>query len=80
MVAWKETMKSLPQNYESPQKKSLPKKKTAGGARQSIQGGPRGGGGEGGGGGRAVMTGPVRSAVNSLAAQNLLLPQVKASN
>ena len=77
MLAWKETMKSLPQNYESPQKKSLPKKKTAGGARQSIQGGPRGGGG---GGGRAVKTGPVRSAVNSLAAQNLLLPQVTESN
>ena len=75
MVAWKETMKSLPQNYESPQKKSLPKKKTAGGGRQSIQGGPRGGGG-----GRAVKTGPVRSAVNSLAAKNLLLPQVKDSN
>ena len=77
MLAWKETMKSRPQNYESPQKKSLPKKKTAGGARQSIQGGPRGGGG---GGGRAVKTGPVRSAVNSLAAQNLLLPQVTDSN
>ena len=72
MLAWKETMKSRPQNYESPQKKSLPKKKTAGGARQSIQGGPRGGG--------AVKTGPVRSAVNSLAAKNLLLPQVTDSN
>ena len=79
MLAWKETMKSRPQNYESPQKKSLPKKKTAGGARQSIQGEPRGGGG-GGGEGRAVKTGPVRSAVNSLAAQNLLLPQVTDSD
>ena len=76
MVAWEETMKSLPQNYESQQKKSVPKKKTSGGGvKSSIQVGPKGGG-------RAVKTGPVITAVNSLAAQNqsILLPQVKINN
>ena len=83
MMAWKETIKSLPQNHERKQKKSLPKKKTSGSARQLTTGEPRGkeggkGDGKGGRGrGRGVKTGPVISAVNSLAAQNLLLPQVK---
>lgn len=79
MVAWRETMKSLPQNYESQQKKSLPKKKTSrGGLSSRIQVGPK----AGGGGGRAVKTGPVINAVNSLAAQNpaFLLPKVKFRN
>ena len=79
MVAWRETMKSLPQNYESQQKKSLPKKKTSrGGLSSRIQVGPK----AGGGGGRAVKTGPVINAVNSLAAQNpaFLLPKVKHRN
>ena len=80
MVAWRETMKSLPQNYESQQKKSLPKKKTSKGGLKSIlksriQVGPKGGG-------RAVKTGPVITAVNSLAAQNqlFLLPEVTPSS
>ena len=79
MVAWRETMKSMPQNYESQQKKSLPKKKTSrGGLSSRIQVGPK----AGGGGGRAVKTGPVINAVNSLAAQNpaFLLPKVKFHN
>ena len=71
MMAWKEMMKSLPQNYESPQKKS--KKKTSGGLKSGIPVGPRGGGGRGG------KTGPAIAAVNSLDAQNqsFLLPKVK---
>ena len=83
MVAWRETMKSLPQNYEIQheiqQKKSLPKKKTSrGGLSSRIQVGPKAGGGKG----RAVKTGPVINAVNSLAAQNpaFLLPKVKFRN
>ena len=80
MVAWEEMMKSLPQNYECPQKKSQPKKKTSKGGLKSIlksriQVGPKGGG-------RAVKTGPVITAVNSLAAQNqlFLLPEVRPSS